>query len=68
MRNNVIEQDHRAIEPIVKSMMEFKTFSSAKRTLSGIKAMNMMRKQQGIEQGDNVSQARFIEAIFGVLA
>ena len=66
--NNVIEQDHRALKRIVKPMMGFKTFSSAKRTLSGIKAMSMMRKQQGIEQGDNVSQARFIEAIFGVLA
>ncbi|MBD3885736.1 DDE-type integrase/transposase/recombinase [Phormidium tenue FACHB-886] len=40
--NNVIEQDHRAIQRIVKPIMEFKPFSSAKRTLSGIEAMNRM--------------------------
>jgi transposase-like protein len=42
--NNVIEQDHRRIKRIVKPMMGFKTFNSARRTLSGIEAMNMMRK------------------------
>ncbi len=32
--------------------------------------MNMMRKGQvsGINQGDSVSQAKFIEAMFGVIA
>jgi len=32
--------------------------------------MNMIRKGQvkGIEQGDRVSQVRFIEAIFGIAA
>ncbi len=66
--NNVIEQDHRHIKRIVKPMMGFKTFNSARRTLSGIEAMNMMRKGQvkGIEQGDIASQAKFIEAIFGI--
>jgi transposase, IS6 family len=64
----VIEQDHRSSKRIVKPMMEFKSFSRAKRTLSGIKAMNMLRKEQGIKQGGNVSQARLIEVIFGVTA
>ncbi len=41
--NNVIEQDHRNIKRIVKPMMGFKTFNSARRTLSGIEAMNMIR-------------------------
>lgn len=68
--NNVIEQDHRNIKRITKAMMGFKTFNSARRTLSGIEAMNMIRKGQvnGIEQGDSVSQAKFIEAIFAVSA
>lgn len=68
--NNVIEQDHRHIKHIVKPMMGFKTFNSARRTLSGIEAMNMMRKGQvkGIEQGDSVSEVKFIEALFGVVA
>ena len=68
--NNVIEQDHRHIKRIVKPMMGFKTFNSARRTLSGIEAMNMIRKGQGkgIDQGDIVSQVEFIEALFGVVA
>jgi hypothetical protein len=49
-------------------MMGFKTFNSARRTLRGIEAMNMIRKGQvkGVEQGDSVSQARFIESIFEI--
>ena len=68
--NNVIEQDHRNIKRIVKPMMGFKSFNSARRTLSGIEAMNMIAKGQvdGITQGDSVSQAKFINKIFGVVA
>jgi len=68
--NNIVEQDHRSIKHIVKLMMGFKTFNTARRTLSGIEAMNMMRKGQvkGIERGDIVSQVRFIEALFRVTA
>lgn len=66
--NNIVEQDHRHIKRIVRPMMGFKSFNSARRTLSGIEAMNMIRKGQvkGIEQGDSVSQARFVESIFGI--
>jgi transposase-like protein len=51
-------------------MMGFKSFNSARRTLSGIEAMNMIRKGQvkGIEQGDSVFQAKFVEEIFGIAA
>ncbi|MEP0915115.1 IS6 family transposase, partial [Leptolyngbya sp. GB1-A1] len=68
--NNVIEQDHRNIKRIMKPMMGFRTFNSARRTLSGIEAMNIIRKGKvkGIVQGDIVSQVRFIEAIFGIAA
>jgi transposase-like protein len=68
--NNVVEQDHRNIKRVVKPMMGFKSFNTARRTLRGIEAMNMIRKGQvsGIEQGDSVSQARFIEEIFVVVA
>jgi IS6 family transposase len=68
--NNIVEQDHRNIKRITRPMMGFKSFNSARRTLSGIEAMNMMRKGQvkGVEQGDSVSQGKFIEAIFGVVA
>jgi transposase-like protein len=66
--NNIIEQDHRNIKRIVKPMMGFKSFNSARRTLSGIEAMNMIRKGQvnGIDQGDSVSQIKFIEVLFAI--
>ncbi len=44
--NNVIEQDYRNTKRMVSSMMGFKSFNSARRTLSGIEAMNMIRKGQ----------------------
>jgi len=68
--NNIVEQDHRNIKRLVKPMMGFKSFNSARRTLSGIEAMSMIRKGQvkGVEQGDSVSQAKFIESIFEIAA
>jgi len=50
--------------------MGFQSFNTVRRTLSGIEAMNMIRKGQvnGITQADSVSQAKFMEAIFGVSA
>jgi IS6 family transposase len=68
--NNLIEQDHRHVKRIVKPMMGFQSFNTARRTLCGIEAMNMMRKGQvkDINQGDSVSQARFINELFGVMA
>lgn len=68
--NNVIEQDHRNIKRITSPMMGFKSFNSARRSLRGIEAMNMIRKGQvkGLEQGDGVSQVKFIKAIFSITA
>lgn len=68
--NNVVEQDHRAIKRIVRPMMGFKSFNSARRTLSGIEAMNMICKGQvnGVNRGNSVSQLKFIESIFGITA
>jgi transposase-like protein len=68
--NNVVEPDHRNIKRIVKPMMGFKSFNSARKTLSGIEALNMIRKGQVKEmrKGDRVSQAKFIKELFGVSA
>jgi transposase-like protein len=44
--NNVIEQDHRNIKRLTKPMMGFGSFNTARRTLSGIEAMSMIRKGQ----------------------
>ncbi|MBD1821810.1 DDE-type integrase/transposase/recombinase, partial [Cyanobacteria bacterium FACHB-DQ100] len=68
--NNRIEQDYRKIKRIVRPMMGFQSFNTAKRTLRGIEAMAMIRKGQvkGISQGDIVSQAQFISELFGARA
>ena len=44
--NNIVEQDHRAIKRIVKSMKGFKDFRCARIILSDIEVMHMMRKGQ----------------------
>jgi putative transposase len=44
--NNRIEQDHRGIKRRVRSMLGFKSISSARVILSGIEMIHMMRKQQ----------------------
>lgn len=68
--SNIIEQDHLNVKRIVKPMMGFRSFNTARRTLRGIEAMAMIRKGQvkGINQGDSVSQAEFINKLFGVIA
>lgn len=68
--NNLIEQDHRNIKRIVKPMLGFKTFNSARRTLRGIEVMNMIRKgqAQGVERGNVRSQVEFVSQIFGLVA
>jgi putative transposase len=46
--NNIIEQDHRGIKRITKSMMGFKAFHSAETTLAGIELCRMLKKGQHI--------------------
>jgi transposase-like protein len=66
----VIEQDYTNIKRIVNPMIGFKSFNPTRRTLSGIEAMNMIRKAQvkGIDNKDSVSQAKLSEQIFGLIA
>jgi transposase-like protein len=68
--HNRIEQDHRNIKRLVKPMMGFQSFNTARRTLRGIEAMSMICKGQvkEISRGDRVSQVEFINVIFGVSA
>ena len=44
--NNLVEQDHRAIKRIVRPMLGFQTFRSARITLQGIELMHMIKKSQ----------------------
>ena len=46
--NNIIEQDHRYIKRIVNPMLGFQSFLSASKTLKGIEAINMIKKDKSI--------------------
>jgi transposase-like protein len=66
--NTIVEQDHRFIKRLTKPGMGFHSFNTARRTLRGFEAMNMIRKGQikGVEKGDVLGQISFIHQIFGV--
>jgi len=68
--NNMIEQDHRNTKRITKLTKGFKSFNSARQTLRGIEAMNMIRKGQvqGVESGNVRAQVEFVSQIFGLIA
>jgi transposase-like protein len=68
--NNIVEQDHRFIKRRVNSGMGFSSFNTARRTLRGYEAMNMIRKGQiqGVAKGDIQAQVGFVYQIFGVVA
>lgn len=53
--NNIIEQDYRFIKKRTKPMLGFKSFRSAKITLSGIENIRMIQKCQIIGANDNLS-------------
>jgi hypothetical protein len=56
--NNLVEQDHRAIKRIVRLMLGFNTFDSARCTLRGIELMHMIKKGQMIaDVGKKLSTA-----------
>jgi transposase-like protein len=68
--NNIVEQDHRFIKRLVNPGMGFGSFNSARRTLRGYEAMNMIRKGQiqGVAKGDIQAQVGFVYQIFQVAA
>ena len=48
--NNIVEQDHRFIKWRIQQELGFKEFESARRTLSGIEVVRMIKKNQLIGQ------------------
>jgi putative transposase len=48
--NNIVEQDHRFIKWLIQQGLGFKEFESARRTLSGIEVVRMIKKNQLISQ------------------
>jgi len=49
--NNIVEQDHRFIKWHIQNGLGFKSFESARRTLSGIEVVHMLRKNQMVSPG-----------------
>src|SRR5262249_31583560 len=68
--NNVIKQDHRSIKRLVRPGLGFGEFHSAKRTIQGYEAMNMISKGQidGVIKGDIEAQVKFIDRLFDIAA
>jgi transposase-like protein len=64
-----VEQDHRFIKRLVNPGMGFGSFNTARRTLRGYEAMNMIRKGQiqGVAKRDIQAQVGFVYQIFGVV-
>ena len=64
--NNTVEQDHRFIKRRSNPGLGFGSFNTARRTLKGYEAMNMIRKGQikDAEKGDVMGQISFINEIF----
>ena len=52
--NNIVEQDHRFIKWRIQQGLGFKEFESARRTLSGIEVVRMIKKNQLIGQDKTV--------------
>jgi transposase-like protein len=50
--NNIVEQDHRAVQRVTRPMLGFKAFDAAQGTLAGIELMHMIKKEQMVvEEG-----------------
>jgi putative transposase len=50
--NNLIEQDHRAVKRLVRPMLGFKSFWTARCTIAGIEVMHAIRKGQLVDAGE----------------
>ncbi|NNG22446.1 IS6 family transposase [Telluria aromaticivorans] len=55
--NNIVEQDHRAIKRLTRSMLNFKSFRSAASVLAGIELMQIRKGQFEINGADAMSFA-----------
>ncbi len=66
--NNRVEQDHRFIKRLTKPGMGFSSFNTARRTLRGMEAMNMIRKGQvqGVEKCDVRASIELVSQLFGI--
>ncbi len=62
--NNLIEQDHRSIKRIVRPMLGFQSFRSARITVQGVELMHMIKKGQMITvDGQGLSAAELFYSL-----
>jgi len=68
--NNVIQQNHQFLQRLIKPGLGFKSFNTARRTIKGYEAMQMLRKGQviGVPKGDVLAQLNFMATILKVAA
>ena len=65
-RNNIVEQDYRAIKRVTKPMLNFKSFRSARKVLAGSELIHLVRKgQMIIWVGKKMSFAEHFYALAG---
>ena len=64
--NNIVEQDHRAIKRIVRPMLGFKSFRSARILIAGIETLHMIRKGQlePLKEQDSSAANQFYSLAF----
>jgi putative transposase len=65
--NNIVEQDHRFIKRVIKPMLGFKSFRSAKNILAGIEITHMIRKGQCSLRALGLSAADQFYAMAGLI-
>jgi len=63
--NNIVEQDHRAVQRVTRPMLGFKSFAAAHATLVGIELMHMIKKRQLVieEGGEGLTTAEQFYAL-----
>ena len=68
--NNIVEQDHRRMERLVRPGLGFGNLRTARRTLAGYEAMAVIRKGQVYNVGgrDMQAQTTLVASLFGVAA
>ncbi|MBC6976052.1 IS6 family transposase [Bacillus sp. Xin] len=65
--NHIVEQDHRFIKKRVRSMLGFKSYETATSILSGVEAMDMLKKGQLHPQVKSAqNEVRFTHKLFGI--
>jgi transposase-like protein len=67
--NNIVEQDHRFIKKRIRSMLGLKSFDTAISILSGVEAMDMIKKEQINLRNQSIqNQKEFVHQLFGLVA